>query len=419
MRHFNFSKLFDNKTFCMIFSIVGAVLIWASVTLASKDSSEKVIRNVPIDFSVSGTAVEALGLSAFEHSADDINITLSGNRGTLNSISKDDFIVSLSLGRITSAGKHSVNLDVSLKQTFGNVNIIDYSPKSIQINFDRNASKTLQIEVDISSFSAKEGYMLDKGYPSSQEVTISGPENIINSVDKCIVDVGSKKTILDETFFASKLPLVLYDSNGKVISSESITMDKETVDVSVPTLKIKEMPVAVQFINAPAEFIESSLKYSLSVSKIKLAGPEETINELSQFDLRYVDLKTVKPGDKVSLNVELPSAFVNVDNISSIDITILGDNLTEKTFNASQFKLINAPESKKINIVSDKLNNIRIFGEKSFLNEISASNIVIEVDVSEVNITSGTMNVPAEITIPGKSGLFWVYGSYSAIISVG
>ncbi|MEE1279948.1 MAG: CdaR family protein, partial [Oscillospiraceae bacterium] len=169
MKKIKTSRLLDNKTFCKIISVIGAITIWATVTLTVKTDSERLFRNVPIDFSVAGTAVEALGLSSFDRSDENINITLSGNRGSLNAVSKEDFVVSLSLGRVTKAGKYTVRVDVSLKEPVGNVSVVNYSPKTIQVSFDRSASKTFTIDTDISGISAKDGFMLDKGYPSSQE----------------------------------------------------------------------------------------------------------------------------------------------------------------------------------------------------------------------------------------------------------
>ena len=89
------SSLFDNKTFCKVISVIGAVAIWAIITLTVKTNSERLIRNVPIDFSLTGTAVEALGLSAFERSDEALNIRLAGNRSSINAVSKEDFIVTL------------------------------------------------------------------------------------------------------------------------------------------------------------------------------------------------------------------------------------------------------------------------------------------------------------------------------------
>ncbi len=410
------SRLLDNKTFCKIISVIGAIAIWATITLTVKTDSERLLRNVPIDFSVAGTAVEALGLNSFERSDEEINITLSGNRGSLNAVSKEDFIVSLSLGRVTKAGKYTVRVDVSLKEPVGNVEIVDYSPKSIQVSFDRSASKTLTVSADISDLSAKDGFMLDKGYPSNQEVTIIGPESIVKTVTSCVADVDSKKKVLEETLNISEVSLVLYDENGNVVSNPYVVLDKETVDVSIPVLKIKDLPVVAHFINMPSTFVAKDFKYSLSNTEIRVAGPEETIDTMSQLDVRYADLKTVKPGDIVSLNVELPSGFVNVDNTNTIDVSIPYQNMSEKSFNVNQFNVIGVPDDKKVTVITRRLNNILLIGDEELLKSISSNDIVVEINLSDTTLSSGTTTVPATITVPGKSGVFWAYGDYEVVI---
>ena len=416
MKHLNISKIFDNKTFCKIFSIIGAIIIWAAITLTVKNVSEKKMRNVPIDFSVEGTAVAALGFSTFDHSQDSVDITLSGNRGDLNAITKEDFAVTLSVGRVTTAGKQTVRVDVSFKEQNENVTIVDYSPKSIQVNFDKLLSKTLPITTDISSLSAQDEFMLDKGYPSAQEINISGPESIINTISSCVAKIDSNKNELTQTVSFSSIPLVLYDVNGNPVTNDSITFDKEAVDISVPVLKIKKLPIAAHFINKPSNFSDAEFAYTLSVTEIEVAGPIETIDSISQIDVRYVDLKDAKPGDIVPLNIELPSGFINIANIASVDVTIPSNNIQQKKFSVNQFRIIGAPEDKEIKLITNRLNNITIIGERAILNSLTAKDIVIEVDLSAVTLSKGTTTIPATITIPNKKGVYWAYGSYEVVI---
>ena len=412
----NISRLFDNKTFCKIFSIVGAIFIWAAITLTVKTDSEKIIRNVPIDFSVDGTAVSALGLSTFDHSEDAVDIKLAGTRGALNNVTKEDFIVSLSVGRVTTPGKHTVYVDVNLRERNDNLTIVEYSPKSIQVNFDKLATKVLPIETDISNLSAKDEFMLDKGYPTAQEVTISGPENIINTVSSCVTKINERKKDMTETATFRSVPLKLYDKSGNLIESQSIKFDKETVDISVPVLKIKKLPIAADFINKPANFTDSEFGYTLSHTEIEVAGPVETIDAMSQLYVRYVDLRTVKPGDVVTLNVDLPSGFINIANIPSVDVTIPSSNMQQKTYSVNQFKLIGAPEDKEISLVTKKLSSVVMVGERTIINSITAQDIVIEVDFSAATLSGGVTTLPATITVPNKKGVFWAYGTYEVVV---
>lgn len=416
MKKITTSSLFDNKTFCKIISVIGAIAIWAIITLTVKTNSERLIRNVPIDFSLAGTAVEALGLNAFERSDEALNIRLAGNRSSINAVSKEDFIVTLSTGRVTKAGKYTVKVDVSLKEEIGNAEIIDYTPKSIQVSFDRNASKTLPITADTSGMSAKNGFMLDKGYPSVPEVTVSGPESIIKNITSCVADIETKNDVLEETLAVSDVPLSLFDENGNMISNPFVVLDKESVDVSVPVLKVKELPIFVHFINMPSNFAEKDFKYSLSYKDIQLAGPEESIDAMSQLDVRYVDMKTTKPGDVITLNVELPAGFINVSNTQTVDVTIPSDKITRKLFSVTEFKVIGAPEDSNVRFVTKRLNNVTLYGEQSVLRSIAANDIVVEVNLSGTTLSGGSMSVPATITVPGKTGVFWAYGDYEVVI---
>lgn len=410
------SSLLDNKTFCKVISVIGAVVIWAFITLTVKTSSERLIRNVPIDFSLAGTAVEALGLNAFERSDEALNIRLAGNRSSINAVSKEDFIVTLSTGRVTKAGKYTVKVDVSLKEEIGNAEIIDYTPKSIQVSFDRNATKTLPVTADISEMSAKDGFMLDKGYPSVPEVTVSGPESIIKNIATCVADIEAKNSILEETLAVSDVPLSLFDENGNKVSNTYVVLDKEKTDVSVPVLKVKELPIFIHFINMPANFVEKDFKYTLSSKDIQIAGPEETIDAMTQLDVRYVDMKTTKPGDVVTLNVELPAGFANLSNTQTVDVTIPSENITRKQFSVTEFKVIGSPEDSDVRFVTKRLNNVTLYGEKSVLKSIAANDIVVEVNLSGTTLSGGSMTVPATITVPGKTGVFWAYGDYEVVI---
>ena len=210
---------------------------------------------------------------------------------------------------------------------------------------------------------------------------------------------------------------MLYDENSNIVSNPNITLDKDSVDISVPVLKIKELPIAAHFINKPANFNDASFAYTLSATKIEVAGPAETIDTMSQIDIRYVDLKNAKPGDVVTLNVELPSGFINVSNISTVDVTVPSNNMQEKSFTVNQFKLIGTPENKKATLSTKRLNNVVLVGDRNIINNITAQDIVIEVDLSNIT-TNGTVTVPATITVPSQQGVFWAYGNYEVVIRI-
>ena len=178
------------------------------------------------------------------------------------------------------------------------------------------------------------------------------------------------------------------------------------------------MPLVVHFINQPSTFSQKDFAYSISTNKLSIAGPEEIIDTMSQIDIRYVDLKTVKPGDIITLNVELSTGLINVENITTVDVTIQTKKIIEKTFNVTNFNVVGLSEDINVNVITKRLNNVRLVGDKDLINNITSNDIVAEINLNNTALSTGTISHPITITVPGKNGVFWAYGEYEAVIRI-
>lgn len=63
-----------------------------------------------------------------------------------------------------------------------------------------------------------------------------------------------------------------YNVDGQLSDMSQVTVDRETVDVTVPVLQIKTLPIKVSFINMPTGFDMNTLEYTLSQDTIEIAG---------------------------------------------------------------------------------------------------------------------------------------------------
>ena len=63
------------------------------------------------------------------------------------------------------------------------------------------------------------------------------------------------------------------------------------------------------------------------------------------------------------------------------------------------------------------LNNVRMVGDKETIEKLLATEIVIEIDLSDSEIQTGQYQRPVRIYAPNK-GFVWAVGDYSAVISV-
>ena len=202
-----------------------------------------------------------------------------------------------------------------------------------------------------------------------------------------------------------------------MVESKYINLDTSTAEVTIPVLKKKEVPVKVEFLNVPPEFPSDELQYTYSQETIEIAGPEEDIDNLSEIHLGYIDMKELGESGAYPFDVELPSGFINVENIETVVVEFEDHNLTTKNFIIRNITVINEPVNYDITVATRSISGVKMVGRKSVLGSMSAQDIVAEIDVSDREITSGQIKVPVRIYAPTK-GLVWASGSYEAIITI-
>jgi len=81
------------------------------------------------------------------------------------------------------------------------------------------------------------------------QVAITGPEAEVSRVARCEIQLNVDEK-LSQTY-SKKAGLTLLDKDGNVLEVGNISMDIEEATVTIPVLKVKEVPVKLQFMNVP------------------------------------------------------------------------------------------------------------------------------------------------------------------------
>ncbi|MBE6886349.1 MAG: hypothetical protein E7486_05290, partial [Ruminococcaceae bacterium] len=294
-----FARLFSNDGFLRVFSVLVAVVAWFVVSLTISDAIPRTVRSVPINFDIEGTATGQLGLSIIDHSVDTVDITVEGRRSEIGSLKAEDFTVTGIIGRITTAGTYEIELEVTTSAE-GNFIVKEISPAVVEMTFDRLDKKTLDVTVDTSALSVAEGYLMDTAYPASNTFLITGPASELEKVDRCVLKIGKQDSALKETGVFSAKP-ILVDEAGKEVKTRYVALSAESVEVTVPVLLRKTLPITVTYKNIPQGFPVESLQWQLLsedqvITEIEVAGPEETIREYTELSVATIDLRELVSG---------------------------------------------------------------------------------------------------------------------------
>ncbi|PWM38527.1 MAG: hypothetical protein DBX66_03700 [Clostridiales bacterium] len=409
-----FKRCFDSNRFLKVFSLVVAFIIWLIVATTVDPYIRHEIVDIPVNVDAQSAALQRQGLSVITIDPDTVRVTVHGKRYVVGRLTADDIKIVPKLTSATSAGTQTLRLEWSPDGS-EEYTVESITPAAIVARFDRIDSKTLDIQADVTGVSVPDGYIKESEIITPDKITIRGPTNDLQKVAHAIVSVDLDQSLTSTANAAGEI--VLKDSDGNVIENEHITMDYETAEVTIPVLKKKEVPLRIDFLNVPQGFPIEELHYTLSNDSITIAGPQTLVDSYQEILLGRVDLKTLDLGSKEQFDVTLPSGFENVDNILSVEVTFDTDDYVAQNFNLSEITLVNEPQNYDVTINNPYLNNVKIVGPSEVVSELTAGDIVAEVDVSDREVVTGQIKVPVQVYVPNK-GTVWAVGNYSTLVTI-
>ena len=249
-------------------------------------------------------------------------------------------------------------------------------------------------------------------YPDISKVTTAG----VHTVElKGEVEDGDKNISIESISPASiqikfdSLETVTMDIKARLSGYSAPAKDYLIRDVSVSPSNVE--------LTGPAEDI-ARISFHISNEQIEVAGPAEAIDRYKEIPLGQVDLRTLDIGMTESFAVELPTGFVNTQNIQSVLVQLNSEGMVSKNFNVSTILVNNVPLNYQATATTQEIPNVKVVGPQSIVENLVAGDIVATVDLEESSsIASGQIELPVKISIP-KKGLVWASGSYKAIISI-
>lgn len=411
-------SIFSNKTFLIVLSVIIAFVSWVVVSLDSNDTKGRTISGLSIDMDQVDDTISELGLSVISSDDTRVAVRVEGVTYAIGNLEASDIRIYPDVSDVDSAGTHTVPLRGEIVSAdAGNVSIVEISPANIQMKFDSLQTLTLDIRARLTGYSVPEDeYLIRDVTVSPRSVELTGPAEEIERISHCIVEEEINEELTSS--YTTTLPLKFLDADGNELQLEYTTSDITEARVTLPILKKKEVPVTLSFINVPEGFPVNQLDFTISNETIEVAGPESNIDQYREISLGQIDIRTLDLNSTYSFSVELPTGYVNTQNIQSVLVQFDSTGMVEKNFNVTNIVVENVPLNYEVEVTTEQINDVRVIGPQSIVNGLVAGDIVATIDLSESSsIASGQIELPVKITIPNK-GLVWASGNYRAIISI-
>jgi YbbR domain-containing protein len=402
-----------NKAFYIVLSILIAIVLWAYVVNVENPDIEVTISDIPVTF-VGENALAEENLMVISGKTATISLRLQGKRQTLTQLNRDNISITVDLSKLVVTGLHQLAYEIRFPSYItvgGNVTILDRSSNYVDVTLGRMVTKTVEV---IATFqgSIAEGYVGDEMIISPETVEISGEELEIAKVKNAEVTLTGKD--LTETLSAD-LAYKLLDYDGNEVISDGIQKSVETVNVTLPVVVVKDVPLHVE-LKEGGGAKKKNAQVEIEPSSITLSGEESDLAELDFITIGSIDLSQVLSSSEVDFSIPLPDNVKNISGITEAKVKLSITGLVTQTVQVTDISLVNVPRSVNASLVTKSL-QVVIRGTEEAVSQIQSYNLRAVADLSEVDGATGNYGVPVKVYLNGYADA-GVVGEYKIVVSL-
>ena len=391
------SKLFNNNIFWAVISLVAALAIWLYMTATQEEEIDVTLSGVQVVFAGEEDLQATRGLVITDVSTRTVDVTVRGTRLNIGSLAASDVqaVIDVSRFNSTSNSTQSYNLVYPDGVDASAVRVVRSSPSTISFQVTRMDDKIVPVDAAFTG-SVAEGYMLGDIEYEPRSITVSGPQSVLESIDRVYVEVELMDLDATRTVEA---PFTLRDADGNEIAKDGLEFDFDTVTVTIPISKVKDVPIYVNLIEGAGATRENT-SIKLSESSITIAGDAATVDGINRIEVGPVDLTSFELTYEGTLDVVLPNGVENISGIEEVDVSLEVTGLAVRDFTVTNISDTGLPEGYSAELVTHSL-TVRIRGPQDALANLNSSNIRAVADLSNTT-ASGTMDIPnVQIVIDG------------------
>lgn len=384
------------KIFYVALSILIAATIWFYVN--NKESVTVYVHDVPIEFLNEDTSLADKGLMRISGDEDiTVDLKLQMPRNVVYDFDTSELRLVSDLSTITYAGKQSVSYTILYPSKVSSSSVKVESPtiRTVQVEIGELNKKDIEIRCKVVG-NVAEGYIAGTVEMLPETLEVRGQQADIMQISyaQVTLDIENASSTVVEL-----LDYELYDFNDQLIESKNIHPMSENVQVTMPVLKVKDVPLTVNFIESAGSRLEN-YTYTLSHSSVTLSGDATQMAGISEISLGTLALEDVQGSETLTYDILIPDGVNNLSGITSATLTISSGDISTKEVEATHFSYENFSGDHTVTVVTSSL-PITLRGASSDLDAIYGSEVHVIADLSDIAADSGSYTVPARIEVSG------------------
>lgn len=371
----------NNNIGMKVISVFIAVLIWLLVANINDPVRTERFTDVPVKI-INEKALTDQGYAYEVKEGSEVTIIARGKSSILRSMSESDFQVVADFSKLSKV--NAIPIDVSAKKYDDQLELSLGTVNTMKISIDEIVSVSLPVEIVVKGDVA-DGYAVGNMTGTPNLVRVTGPENLLSSAKEIRAEVNIDGISRDITSTAKP---ILYDEDGKIISSNQIQMDTDSIDVSIALWKTKTVLIRLNYTGKPASGYEL-VSFDYEPKEITVAAPDEILESLEYITLPSVSLEDQtedyeKDVDLTQENI-LPDDVVLADDTKDVKIRANIEKIvTQKLSFSSSDITVKGKGNYKVTFDSANEYVLSVDGTESRVKDISIDDFEPWIDLTDL-----------------------------------
>lgn len=404
-------KSLMNKFTLKILSLAIAVLIWLIVRNVQDPVIVQTFYDIPVTLVNESYLSNNMKIPLLIDGDDTVKVRIKAEESVIKELKKEDIVAQADMTQIyMDATPKMVPVEVTCKGIADDN--ITVTPRNIQVDIENQTSVEKTIAVNTGDTTPDKDYEVGSLQANPEKVTISGPESIINKIDKVVAKIDV--TGMKESNVELDSELKIYDKNQDELSEKQLSylnlagVQDNKIKIQAQFWKVqKNVEIGSEYSGSPQYGYEVD-SVSVVPETLSLAGTDEALQKLAvegntlTIPASYIDVSG-KDSDfdvKVDISELLPENMKLARDINSTVIAtvkILPYNSRDYEVSPTQIKVENKPENMNYKFEPDKI-VARIKAKEEDLDNLKTDDIQMKIDLKDAK--AGENTLPVTVTLP-------------------
>lgn len=375
------TKNFWIKLFCLL----SATILWIYIA-----AGQNTIGKYPGSLKIKAINLPS-GLIA-NYDVNTVEIKVMAEPGVWSKLSSDTFSAYVDL---SSHSEGTYEFPVNVVSSTPGVQIVEKNPEKILVSLEPVIQKEISINKKTEG-SAAEGLVAGTIDLDVSKVVVRGPKSIIDNITEATAVIALNG---EADKFTKKISLAALDEKGEKIGN--ITFDPPEVNASVLIVKAsnnKSVGIKVKTEGyAKTGYFVSNI--SVTPSIVDITGPTSLLSDVNYVETNSIDLTNSSSDFEKEVGLSLKSGLALQAGTQSkvrVKITFGRAEVTREL--AATINPVNLPANFGTSSMSPSEVRVMCSGSAEVINNLKASDIVLNLDFQDKKVTEPRSSIVFEIS---------------------